>query len=76
MDRFTATEVAYKNGYKEGYEQGHKDAWEHPTMKIYKLVLDPDIMVAYLDVTLNDNVRQTIPIGWCYKDIVKQEQTN
>lgn len=73
MDNHTATEIAYKNGHKEGYEQGYKDAWEHPTMRIYKLILDPETMVADLDVALNDNARQTVPIGWCYKDIIKQE---
>ena len=69
MDGHTATEIAYKNGYEKGYEVGYKDAWEHPTMRIYKLVLDPETMVADLEVALNDNARQTVPIGWCYKDI-------
>lgn len=70
MDKYTATEIAYRNGY----EQGYKDGRENPTMRIYKLVLDPETMVAELDIAINDNMRQTIPIGWCYKDIVKQTE--
>lgn len=61
MDNHTATEQAYKNGY----EQGYKDAWKNPTMRIYKLTLDPTTMIANLEVALNDNEPQTIPIGWC-----------
>lgn len=69
MDRHMATEIAYKNGYEQGYSDGRKN----PTMRIYKLVLDPETMVAELDIAINDNMRQTVPIGWCYKDIIEQE---
>lgn len=29
MDKYTATELAYKNGYAKGYEDGEKSANDH-----------------------------------------------
>ena len=52
------------------YEQGYKDGRKNPIITIYKLALNPETMIADLDIDVN-GVRQTIPIGWCYKDIVK-----
>lgn len=63
MDKYTATERAYKNGYARGYEDGRKSS----TVLFDRITLDDKKMVAKLDFALN-GVENSIFIPWGFGD--------
>lgn len=63
MDKYTATERAYKNGYARGYEDGRRSS----TVLFNSIVLDDKKMVAKLDFEFN-GIKNIIFIPWDYGD--------
>ena len=63
MDKYTATERAYKNGYARGYEDGR----ESSNVLFNRIVLDDKKMVAKVDFVLN-GTEYSVFIPWDYGD--------
>lgn len=61
MDKYTATERAYKNGYARGHEDGRKSS----EVLFERITLDDGNMVAKVDFALN-GIKNSVFIPWSY----------
>jgi hypothetical protein len=65
MDRYTATELAYKNGYKKGYEDAVKEFAERLKEKAYPFPCAIGVERAVAIRAINDTVEEMAGDGKC-----------